>query len=184
MEKYRTKFGTWLMVFLARNNLNIARAAEELGLAPTTLASIVAGRHPLPVFLRENILATFRYRLSHQDVYEMMRSIVDTESGAVIVSRNYKKYVSAQTLNGTEWAQPLMDLMAKVVNKMTEEESEEIYNRLQQFSERESVVSTGLDPDIDIKQLKQDVRRRYKDPKKTEQIINMIEELRKTPEII
>ncbi len=179
MEKYRTKFGTWLMVFLARNNLNIARAARELGLAPTTLASIVAGRHPLPVFLRENIIATFHDRLSEMDIIEMHRSIVDTESGAVIVSRNYKQYVSASTINGQEWSQRLVDIMVKAVNKMTEEESEDFYSRLCEISERKSTVSTGIDPDIDIKKLKQDIRRRYKDPVKTEQIVNVIQEMRK-----
>ena len=179
MEKHRTKFGTWLMVFITRNNLNIAGAAHLLGLAPTTLASIVAGRHPIPVFLRENIIATFHDRLSEMDIIEMQRSIVDTESGAVIVSRNYKQYVSASTINGQEWTQRLVDIMLKAVNKMTEEESEDFYARLYGISERESTISTGIDPDIDIKKLKQDIRRRYKDPVKTEQIVNAIQEMRK-----
>ena len=67
---------------------------------------------------------------------------------------------------------------------MTEEESEEIYARLCGIAERESTVSIGIDPDIDIKQLKQDIRRRYKDPVKTEQIVNMIEKLREEPSMM
>ncbi|MBO7560111.1 MAG: hypothetical protein J6T27_03060 [Alphaproteobacteria bacterium] len=178
MEKYRTKFGTWISVFCARHGLNIARAAYELGLAPTTLASIVAGRHPLPVFLRENIIATFGRYLSGTDIAEMDQSIVDTEAGAVIVSRNYKKYVSAQTVNDKEWCLKLMDVMAKATNKMNKEESEEIYARLQEIAERPAPVSIELDKDIDIETLRQDIRRRYKDPVKTEQIVEKIKELR------
>ena len=177
MEKYRTQFGIYLQILAIRNGLNVAGLSYRLGLAPATMSLIIAGQHPMPAFLRENIITTFH--LSQNEIEELDRSIVDTENEAIIVTRNYKQYVMAQTVNQQAWTKDLMDAMAKNVNYLSSDAANQIMQILESASKSSEGVSAGISKDVDLDVLAKDLNRRYKkNPEKAEQILKYIEENR------
>lgn len=175
--KYRTKLGIWIAVYCAKHGHSIASFSNELGLSPTTLSLIMAGQHPLPVFLRENIIVTFN--LSEDEIKELDRIIIQTENQAIVVTRNYKQYIEAKTENKKEWSRDLMDAAAANVNKLTPEAAHKIMDILHAASKSSEQESAEISKDIDIEDLSEDLFRRYKkDPEKAKQILNYIKEKR------
>lgn len=177
MKKYRTRFGTWFAILCAKEGLNVAGASIELGLSPVTMSLIIAGQHPLPVFLRENIITTFH--LSESEIEELDKSIVETENEAVAIERNYKKVVVAQTVNQQPWTRDLMDAMAKNVNALSPDAVNQIMQILGSVEKSSEGMSAEISKDVDIKVLSKDLNRRYKkNPEKADQILSYIIETR------
>lgn len=172
MAGYKTTFGNWMTSFGRWRVGGAADIAEVLGLSPTTLSLIISGQHPIPPFLRENIISAFCLRSN--EVEELDAAIQETKTEAVIVDRDFEQYVMVQTPNRTKWAKELMELMAKKVNHMTEEEYIRIRKSLMSVSQKTE------EPTMDFRQMPDNmldiqVRRRYmRRPDVADRIINYI----------
>ncbi len=137
MANYRTKFGIWLSIFCAKHRISVARLSEILGISPTTMSLVISGQQAIPAFLRENIISAFM--LPKSEIEEMDKSISETQTEAVIVERDFERYVMVQTPNRKDWTKELMELMAKKVNSMTADEANEFRNKLLAISEDKCV---------------------------------------------
>lgn len=175
MAGFRTRFGKWLTVFCAERGMWIADLSEYLGVAPATLSLIISGQHPIPTFLRENIISAFCLRAN--EVKELDAAIQETKTEAVIVEREFEQCVMVQTPNHAKWTKEMMELMAKKVNSMTEEEYVRIRKSLMTVSEK-----TEEETAMNFKQMPDDIlhthiRRRYtKRPDVADRIMNYIKE--------
>lgn len=172
MAGYRTRFGKWLTVFCAERGMWVGDLSEYLGVAPATLSLIISGQHPIPTFLRENIISAFCLRAN--EVKELDAAIQETKTEAVIVDRGFEQCVMVQTPNHAKWTKEMMGLMAQKVNCMTEEEYEKIRKILMSVSEKQEEYAT------DFKQIPDDIletqiQRRYtKRPDVADRIISYI----------
>lgn len=172
MAGYKTTFGNWITAFARLRRMGAVDMANILGLSPATLSLIISGQHPIPTFLRENIISTFH--LDGNEVKELDAAIQETKTEAVIVDRDFEQYVMVQTPNHAKWTKEMVELMAKKVNQMTEEEYAKIKKVLMSVSEKQEEHATyfkQIPEDI----LETQIQRRYtKRPDVAERIINYI----------
>lgn len=175
MAGYKTTFGNWITSFGRWRVGGAADIADILGLSPATLSLIISGQHPIPTFLRENIISTFH--LDGNEVKELDAAIQKTKTEAVIVDRDFEQCVMVQTPNHAKWTKEMMELMAKKVNSMTEEEYVRIRKSLMTISEK-----TEEETAMNFKQMPDDIlythiRRRYtRRPDVADRIMNYIKE--------
>ncbi len=173
MAGYKTTFGNWITTFARWRRMGAVDMANILGLSPATLSLIISGQHPIPTFLRENIISTFH--LDGNEVRELDAAIQKTKTEAVVVDRDFEQYVIVQTPNRAKWAKEMMELMAQKVNCMTEEEYEKIRKSLMMVSEK-----TEEETAMNFKQISDDIletqiQRRYtKRPDVADRIISYI----------
>lgn len=150
MAGYKTAFGNWVSSLCMRYGMSVARLSEELGISAATMSLVISGQQSIPPFLRENIISTFH--LDSVDVKELDAVIQEAKTEAVIVDKDFEQYVMVQTPNHAKWAKEMMELMAKKVNHMTEEECAKIRKSLMSVSEK-----TEEEPATTFKRMPEDI---------------------------